>query len=648
MRLYLVLFISLFYGSISAQDFYYAKYDWKAKPDTYELTPEELAKDEVVLMEKRCVQLLPEGENLYEYNLTHRIVRLNNDKAIERYNKYYVSNRGAIKVVTQKARVIKPNGKVIELSQSDIKEAKDENGNVDYQYFAFEGIEIGSYIEYMDIIAYPPTLSGDVISLQTSSLKKNVEVDIITPKHIEYQLYCVNGLKDFVLDTTALFVRRMVLKLDKLEPLVNEAWSAYDANLKKCFYKFYKNTNSNKANFYNYSVVSQNIHERMFAPLTKKEASLVNKFIQKAKANEDVSKEEKVRRLENLMKKEISVIDGKFENSEDITFLLNKKVTSEDGLTKLMLNCLRQLGMTPELVVTCNRNELKFTTAFEGYNFLREFLIYVKDIDKYWSYNILTRVGFPSEDFTNCEGLFISEVKIGEMVTGVGKVKYIKGTDASLSVDIINTKVSFEPDFTATKVDLERITTGYKAMPYQAVIDLLDEERRKELKEDYLNYLDPETKVENIVYENDKSDDLGNKPFTGRGTINSTHFVEKGGNNFLFKVGMLIGPQSELYNKEPRKLPVETGYARRYERRIEVTIPEGYVLKNAENLMMEVKPDATLGFTSTYKIEGNKLIVIVTEWYNTIYYPVEDYVKYEKVINAAADFNKIVILFQPK
>jgi hypothetical protein len=38
----------------------------------------------------------------------------------------------------------------------------------------------------------------------------------------------------------------------------------------------------------------------------------------------------------------------------------------------------------------------------------------------------------------------------------------------------------------------------------------------------------------------------------------------------------------------------------------------------------------------------------VKEWYNTHYFSVEDYELYEKTMNAAADFNKIVLVLQEK
>lgn len=649
MKIVLALGMILSGFCLTAQDFYFSKYDWKEVPDTYELTAEEKKEDQVIVKERISTHLVQRGNDLVEYNLKHKIILLNTDKAIERYNKYYVSTNGAIKVEMQKARVIKPNGKIIVLSEKDIKSSKNENGEVEYQYFAFEGVELGSYIEYLDIAVYPPSLSGGVLKVQSDVMKKNVEVDVITPSHIEYQLLCVNGLPDFVKDSTALFLRRMVLKLDKIEALQEESWSAYDLNLKKVYFKFQRNTSSNKANFYNYGNASQNIHERLFALLNKKEAALVKKFIQKSQADKAPDVIDKVRLLENAMKKEIATIDNYFDQSEDITFILTKKITTEVGMNKLMINCLRELGINFELVMTCDRNDNKFIPKYEAYNFLKEYLIYIRDIDRYFSANFLTRVGFPPEELTFTEGLFISEVKIGDMVTGVGKVKYITGPSVDKSVDQMNSKVTFAPDFVTANVDFERTTTGYKAMPYQSVLGLMDEERRTDLKNDYVQYVDPDSKIISMSFENEKGDDYGVKPLVGKAVLESAHFVEMGGDKFLFKIGMLIGPQSELYNKLPRKLPVETPYTRKYNRVIEVVIPEGYSLKNTDILSMQVVPDTknkSMGFTSDYTIEGNKLRVEVNEWYNDVHYTLEEYPAYEKVINAAADFNKLIVVFQ--
>ena len=84
------------------------------------------------------------------------------------------------------------------------------------------------------------------------------------------------------------------------------------------------------------------------------------------------------------------------------------------------------------------------------------------------------------------------------------------------------------------------------------------------------------------------------------------------------------------------------------ERIIEFTIPDGYTAKNLDDLTInEVYKDGeseTMGFVSTYAIEGNKLKVTIKESYNRVFYPRQQYDHFKKVINAAADFNKVVLI----
>ena len=53
-------------------------------------------------------------------------------------------------------------------------------------------------------------------------------------------------------------------------------------------------------------------------------------------------------------------------------------------------------------------------------------------------------------------------------------------------------------------------------------------------------------------------------------------------------------------------------------------------------------------FHSEYKIEGNKIIITINEFYSQIHYPLSQFEQYRSVVNAAADFNKVAILLQKK
>jgi hypothetical protein len=645
-----LLFLSISLLSFSQDEIYYKDYDWKTTPEKFELTQEEIQKDQVTISEKKLIQFLFQKEQIVKCIIEHKIIRLNNDKAIENNNKFYVSNYGSIEVIKQKARVIKPNGKIIELSVKDIKTATDENGNPEYQYFAFEGIEIGSVIEYFHMMIFPANFTGDEIRIQNQYLKKNVEYEIVAPSHLEFKIKSINGLPDFTLDTTETKCNKYVLHTSNIEGAEVESSCSYGANLKKFYFMLFKNTASGKSNFYNYQDVTKNIYGNMFAQLTSKEEKLIKKFIKSSAADVASTTIEKVRLLENYIKSTIGVQENDFENAENIQKILENKVTNEDGATKLMMNCLRNLNINFELVVTCDRTENKFISDFQGYNFLKQFMIYVNELDSYYIASIISRLGFPPTEFIHTEGLFIKEVKIGDLTSSIGAIKKIKGKKMEDSVDEIITNVSIADDQTTTVINIERKTTGYKAI-YQSFIDYVEETQRKEIKDSYLNYIDNESKPENMVFQNDSSKYYGVKPLIAKGTIKSPNFIEHAGDKLLFKIGMLIGPQSNLYNSKERKFPVETEHLRKYDRVITFEIPQGYTIKNLNDLNLSVQPtfeNNAIGFVSKYELKDNKLIVYVNEWYNTVLVPVADYKSYEDVVNAAADFNKLVIVLQKK
>ena len=644
---FVLLFLHLAVN-VTAQGFY-EDYDWEKVPKTYTVTEDELKEDEIIVFEKRSLELIaPDNNDYVQRMLVHTITLLNSDKAIEDNNKMYVANGPESKVIKQQARVIIPGGKIIELNEADIQESKDENGSVEYRYFALDGIEKGCYIEYLHYIERSPNYTGAVMVMQSDVIKKDIELDIICPKSLEYQIYPINKMPDFQRDSTAYSVRRVFVHELNVPALEKEPWSAYDALLQKCYYKVNKNTEAKTSNFYNYTAITKIIHGNMYEAPSKKTQKAMQKFIHEAGADEGNDLETQIRALENKIKSDINLLEFNIEGSFDIDFILSKKLTNSEGMTKLMLQLLREMGVKHELVMTSDKTENPFLTEFEGYNFLEENLIYIIDLDKYMSPNFISRLGFPPYSYTNTKGLFIKEVGINDMVTGVGKVKEIKGIKGELSVDEINTKVTFENELSECSIELERKASGYKSEYPQAFLDFVDEDRKKEFLDEFLLYVDKDATLENAVYENDNSTATGVKPLIGKATINGAAFIEKAGGKTLLKAGLLIGPQAELYNQDKRKLPVETSYTRQYKRNIVIEIPAGQTVKNPEVLVFNVKPDSLLnsaGFISSYEIKGNQLIVTIFEYYNQTNYTASDYYIYENVMNAAADFNKVVLIF---
>lgn len=53
-------------------------------------------------------------------------------------------------------------------------------------------------------------------------------------------------------------------------------------------------------------------------------------------------------------------------------------------------------------------------------------------------------------------------------------------------------------------------------------------------------------------------------------------------------------------------------------------------------------------FSSNYEVNGNKVTVTIDEYYKQFYFPLSLFEDYTRVINAAADFNKVVLVFIKK
>jgi hypothetical protein len=127
--------------------------------------------------------------------------------------------------------------------------------------------------------------------------------------------------------------------------------------------------------------------------------------------------------------------------------------------------------------------------------------------------------------------------------------------------------------------------------------------------------------------------------------------IERAGKKYLFKVGELIGPQVEMYNERARQYAIDMGNAHAYKRLMKVKIPEGYKVSGLESLRRSItdgKASPIMGFISDYKLEGNLLTITIDEFYKEVLQPIDIYEPFQKVINAAADFNKVTLLLEKK
>jgi hypothetical protein len=652
--LFFVLSVVFCFGISAQQIPFYKDYNWEEKPNyNVEYGDEEVL---VALNHKVVTEFVFEAENtLAEYYLEHKTLWLNSDEKIEEYNKVYISYGSSSEIIVAKARVINKDGSIMILSDSKILDATDEESGKKYKYFAFEGIEKGSIIDYYYIIKKNPSYSGSKITLQTSYPKERVAFDLYAPSNLVFDFKSYNTLPSVIQDTTSKDKLHWRIETIKLKGLKEEETSAYNASKGFLVYKLDKNLINDKVDISSYNGVTKRLYNYYYPKAYDKNTiKKLDEFLKQSVDNNNGNLEITLRQLENYIKANVYLSNTSGSELSNLEAVLAKKVANERGILKLYIALFRNLNLKHELVLTSNRQDLKFDKDFEAQNFLTDFLFYFPKYGTYLApHNPNSRYAFPPAYLTDNYGLFIKEVAIGDFKSGVSKIKYIDPVDAETSTDKMEIHVKFDKmDLTKNQISLDRSMTGYYAMYFQPFMNLVKKEDRDELAEGFAKDLNESVEVNNHQLINDDPSLFGVKPFQVKVDFNSTTFVEKAGNKYLFKVGELIGSQMQIYQDKERVLPVESEFNRSYYRTIIVDIPQGYKVANLDDI--NIKNSYSEGgmeyfsFNSFYELDGNKLKITADEFYRKNIVRSELYEEYRKVINSAADFNKVTLVLELK
>jgi hypothetical protein len=201
------------------------------------------------------------------------------------------------------------------------------------------------------------------------------------------------------------------------------------------------------------------------------------------------------------------------------------------------------------------------------------------------------------------------------------------------------------------RIDFDHAIGGYNASFIHPFMNLVNEESKEEFYEAFIKRMGDEISIESKEIINEAPENFGKNPLRIKASITSSAFTDKAGPKYLFKLGELIGPQIEMYQEKKRQLPIENLFRKTYLRTIEITIPEGYIVKNLDdiNISNHYKKDGKdiMNFVSSYTKEGNKVTITANEIYDENILPVSLYETYRTVINSAADFNKVTLILEP-
>jgi hypothetical protein len=189
---------------------------------------------------------------------------------------------------------------------------------------------------------------------------------------------------------------------------------------------------------------------------------------------------------------------------------------------------------------------------------------------------------------------------------------------------------------------------GFTADYFATFAAMLNDDKTKQMVEELFKQTAPDAQMEKWSVRTVPRSNVD--WFEMEGEFKTSAFIEKAGPRLLFKVGLVIGPQTEMYSDQQRTMSIENDNNRNYDRVIRIRIPEGYTVKNADQLRMNFSfsedANTPFMFKADYVMKGDVLELTISEFYKEIYCPLDRYEDFRKVINAAADFNKVTLILE--
>ncbi|HEX6892052.1 MAG TPA: hypothetical protein VF141_15195, partial [Chryseolinea sp.] len=248
-------------------------------------------------------------------------------------------------------------------------------------------------------------------------------------------------------------------------------------------------------------------------------------------------------------------------------------------------------------------------------------------------------------DYTAQQGLFIEPIAVGEVKSALSSINVIPPAEYSVNIDNLDIEVTFNEDLASNQIHQKREFGGYNAAYLAPYYDVMSADQRTNMINEIIKQTAPDA-----VIKNSKALVSPTGNFIVDVDFQSNHFLEKAGPRILFKAGELIGKQIEMYRDDQRTTVVENEFNRKYYRTIKIHVPKGYKVKNGDDLKFNIAyrdQDLTpFLFKSDYTIKDNVLEITIDEYYKEIYAPLSRYEDFRKVVNAAADFNKITLVLE--
>ncbi|MES2701009.1 MAG: DUF3857 domain-containing protein [Bacteroidota bacterium] len=650
--------------------------EWVEYPTIHPVPPEHADQPAIYLLRDIGIDYRYEGKGINCFHTSHYIVKVLDESGIEAFSTIKIPVRQSMRVPQIKARTITPGGKVYTIPKEKILTTKDPSGYYTV-VIAMEGVEKNAEIELLVKTITPYSFYGHY-SFQEPIPIQNARFTLSYPRDMMFEMKSHNGFPELT-DTLSYKRKNFEVMLKDIPALKDEPSSFANLHRMSIEYRVKKWAGNNeRPRMYTWDDYARKLWDANYN-LNEKEKAAVNKFLSEIGVRANGDELENVRKIEKGIKtgitlyelvdydqrkevlatrdfRSISTYSSYYDDQKNVLdSIISKKAATGPGYIKLFAACLTQAGVRHQLGTTGDRSDYTLDQNFENWYAMDESLFYFPNLKGFLAplHQYLRYPVIPAE-ITGGKGIFTNIPPSGIANGAVYQFRTIPGLTTTETQANLNAAVSFTKDMDA-RVDVAYAYKGYLSTDLRTRLAFTRPEKVRELVQDMLPYLDkPENLAKYTITNEGFNSYYNNKPLEIYASLSNSSLVDKAGKNYLLKVGQLIGSHEELYTENERKMPVDIAYPSSHNRTITVNIPRGYKVLNPEALVMHEEYvngdlDPVVSFKSDYSIVkdktgAEKLIIKIRENYTKLHFGAYDYERYRKVVNAAADFNKVALL----
>ncbi|MEM6297644.1 MAG: hypothetical protein AAF740_03040 [Bacteroidota bacterium] len=567
--------------------------------------------------------------------LVSKVIRLHTQQGVSAYSQVNVPLKGELTHWQTSTKL--PDGTYHSSETEGYKTIQGQEGGREL-LFAFENVQIGGSIELMYIMEREASFSG-IIDLQTDIPIQNASFKFVYPNYIGLDVMPKNCPSAQFKRDEKLYKGRIVhqLQLRHIPPLEPDNLLR-SADQKRIYYRIASNERD-KRTVLTWQDIGSRYAKVIYPPLSPETRKVIDAEIKDALAEIPLGADEllKTKALIKHVQDRYQLVEmGGSERLSDLAQVLENRTVNSVGLLRLYATLFLHAEIKHQPVLTSDKYRVLIDAGYPSWDFIQRILFYFPLQGRYFS-PLQPEYGFgiiPPETADN-KALFLNPTSTYSLFwtnIDVIEAKHQPKTSTEATYKL-------RLDINRQHVELEgkRELQGYKVV-YPDRDAVFTRIKQAETAKDRLR-LSPKTLAyQEIDKETWKKEQAG--------FWHSSGLLERAGETLLLRVGELFQLSKHSGSEAST---VNLNYPESFQTTIELEIPEGYLIRNLEDLRKRLvynRNDTNIGVECRYSLEKGIVKVYINEFYGESYYEGKSVTRFWQVQELVKELRNTILILE--